>query len=282
MENFNKLIDLKIETDKDAFEIKTPRHGIKPHIKIDGNLSMAGFCQNFNVEVTNLYTNDINNIARITVTAGYEGCMSAGISGDVQNVYPASPGPDKTTVISCTAALFDSWIKKTINLKLKAGFALQDAINEVTNALGFDPAEIDAGVASKVCEAPLAVNGKCSEALKQIKGAFPKIAIVTDGKKLKVFGLESQRQTIITYDLCFLSQAPQFSGGQVTVCAPWNPMIKPGDYVRFPIEYRQTSQGAVVFNTAMVNSIQFTFSTDGDENEMTLTCTPTSQLKAEA
>lgn len=279
MENFNKLIDLKIETDSEAFEIKTPRNGPKPQIKISGNLTAGGFIQNFQIECTNFFSNSINNAARITVKAGYEGNMSAGISGEVQNVYTASPGPDKVTVISCASASFDSWISKTINLKLKAGFSLQDAIYEVTNALGFEPAEIDAGIASKICAAPLYMNGKCSEAIKLIKDAFNGIAVTTDGKKLRVFSLESTRKTVVVHTLPFLTQAPQFSGGLVNLTAPWNPMVKPGDYVKFPIDFKQTSQGSLVSNEASITSIQFSFSTDGDENEMVLTGTVTSQLK---
>ncbi|MBR5008820.1 MAG: hypothetical protein IKY09_07630 [Methanocorpusculum sp.] len=284
MPNFNKLIDLKFQTSNgEAFEIKTPRKGIKPQIEISGNLTMEGYTHTFEVRITNFFSDSIEgDITDISVTAGYEGKMSAGIYGAVQNVYTESPGPDKVTVLSCISANYDAWINKTIDLKTGENFSLRDAINEVSKALEFETAIIDASVADKVCAAALNHNGRCSEALNKIKSCFPGVSIITDGKKLRVFPTEAKSTNMVLHNLELLSQPPQFSGGTVSLIAPWEPMIKPGDYVQFPIKFNKTSFGAIQFDKAMVNTIQFHFATNSDANEMIISGTPASKLLAEA
>lgn len=283
MANFNKLINLTFQTaNGQAFFINTPVRGIKPQIEISGNLTMEGFTHNFEVRITNFYSDSIDDITAIQVSAGYEGKMSAGIWGEVQNVYTETPGPDKVTVLSCVAANYDAWINKTIDLKLKAGFTLQQAITNVSSALGFDPAIIDASIASKTCAAPLNHNGRCSEAITKIKNAFPGVTIITDGKKLRAFPTESKQSSVVVHELGLLCQAPQYSGGTVSLVAPWEPMIKPGDYVHFPANFKKASLGAIVSDTAVVQTIQFHFATNSNENEMIITGTTTSKLKENA
>ena len=281
MPNFNKLINLKIQTKSgQAFEIVTPTKGIKPQIEISGNLTMEGYTHNFEVRLTNFYSDSIDDeVSEIIVTAGYEGEMSAGIYGAVQNVYTDTPGPDKVTVLSCVSANDDAWVNNTINMKLKAGYKLEDAITQVSQALGYNKAIIDASVSSLTSAAPLEINGRCTEAIAKIKTAFQGVSIIVDGKKLRVFPTEAQQSSVIVHDLKLLSQAPQYSGGSVNIVAPWNPMIKPGDYIHFPNKIRQQSLGAITTDTAMVNTIQFHFATNTDDNEMVITGTTTTKLK---
>lgn len=283
MANFNKIINLTFQTaNGEAFSIVTPTKGIKPQIEISGNLTMEGYTHNFEVRITNFFSDSIEgDITDIEVIAGYEGKLSAGIYGAVQNVYTESPGPDKVTVLSCISANYDAWIKNTIDLKLKENFSLQDAITQVTSALGFNPAIVDASIASKVCAAPLNHNGRCSEALAKIKSMFPGVTIITDGKRLRVFPTEAKAANMVVHNLPFLTQAPQFSGSTVSLVAPWEPMVKPGDYVTFPTTFNKTTLGSIVFDTAMVNSIQFHFATNTDANEMILSGTPASKLLSE-
>lgn len=281
MQNFNKLIDIKFVTQTKAFEIKTPRHGIKPQIEISGNLTSQDYVLNFEVRITNLYCDDIDDITDIIVTAGYEGNMSAGLAGKVQNMYTETPGPDKVTVFSCVTANYEAWLNKTIDLKLKEGFSLSDAIKQINAALEFETPIIDASVASLTCPAPLAVNGRCSEAISELKKAFQGVSIVPEGKKLRVYPTTAERQSATIHKLQLLTQAPQYSGGTVSVMAPWNPMVKPGDYIQFFNNFKKTSIGAVVTNTAYVNAVQFSFATCTDQNEMIITGVVTNQLEKE-
>ncbi len=284
MQNFNKLINLKFQTSTgQAFEINTPTKGMKPQIEISGNLTMEGYTHTFEVRITNFFSDSIEgDITDIIVTAGYEGKMSAGIFGTVQNVYTENPGPDKVTIISCVSANYDAWINKTINIKLKEGYKLSDAIEQVRTALGYEPSIIDLSISNKASAAALNHNGRCTEALQKIKNEFPGISIITDGKKLRVFPTEAKSTSMVVHDLPLLTQPPQFSGGTVSLVAPWEPMVKPGDYVHFPTTFNKKSLGAIVFDTAMVNTIQFHFATNTDPNEMIITGTPAAKLLSEA
>lgn len=283
MANFNKLIDLKFQTSNgEAFEIKTPRKGIKPQIEISGNLTMGNYSPTFEVRITNFFSDSLEgDITDIVVTAGYEGKMFSGIYGSVQNVYTETPGPDKVTVISCVAVKYDPWVNKTINLKLKENFSLQEVIKQVSDALGYDTPLIDTSIADKNCAAPFFHNGRCSDAITKIKQMFPGISVVADGSKLHVFPTEAKASTVVVHDLGLLSQAPQFTGGTVSIVAPWEPMVKPGDFVHFPTKFSKTSIGAIQFDTARVDTIQFHFATNTDANEMIITGTPDSKLKSE-
>lgn len=281
MANFNKLINLTLQTSTGKqFTIETPVHGPKPQIEISGNLTMEGYSHTVEVRVTNLYTDSIEgDVTSIKVMAGYEGEMSAGVSGTVQNVYTETPGPDKVTVLSCVSATYDAWINNTINMKLKEGFTLETAITQISNALGFDRAIIDASVSGLTCSAPLQFNGRCSEAVTKVKEVFPGVSVIVDGNKFRVFPNGAKQSSVVVHNLALLTQAPQFSGGTVSIVAPWNPMIKPGDYVHFPTSIRQQSLGAITTDTAQVQTIQFHFATNTDVNEMIITGTPSSKLK---
>ena len=281
MANFNKLINLTLQTSTGKqFTIETPVHGPKPQIEISGNLTMEGYSHTVEVRVTNLYTDSIEgDVTSIKVMAGYEGEMSAGVSGTVQNVYTETPGPDKVTVLSCVSATYDAWINNTINMKLKEGFTLETAITQISNALGFDRAIIDTSVSGLTCSAPLQFNGRCSEAVTKVKEVFPGVSVIVDGNKFRVFPNGAKQSSVVVHNLALLTQAPQFSGGTVSIVAPWNPMIKPGDYVHFPTSIRKQSLGAITTDTAQVQTIQFHFATNTDVNEMIITGTPSSKLK---
>ena len=281
MQNFNKLIDITFITQSETFKIETPRHGIKPQIEISGNLTSQDYVLNFEIRITNFFCDDIDAITDVIVTAGYEGNMSAGLAGKVQNVYTETPGPDKVTVLSCVTANYEAWLNQTIDLKLKEGFSFSEAIEQINNALGFETPIIDGAVASLTCSAPLAVNGRCSEAISELKKAFPGVSIVPEGKKLRVYPTTAERKSATIHKLNLLTQAPQYSGGTVSVMAPWNPMVKPGDYIQFFNNFKKTSIGAVVTNTAYVNTVQFSFATCTDQNEMIVTGVVTNQLAKE-
>lgn len=281
MSSYNKLINLYLQTSTGKqLAIETPVRGIKPQIEISGNLTMEGYSHTIEIKVTNLYTDSIEgDITSVSVMAGYEGEMSAGVYGTVQNVYTESPGPDKVTVLSCVSASYDAWVNSTIDMKLKEGFTLETAITQISNALGYDRPIIDASISGHTCSAPLQFNGRCSEAVSKVKEVFPGISIIVDGNKLKVFPTDAKQTSVVVHNLALLAQAPQYSGGTVSLVAPWNPMIKPGDYVHFPNSIRKQSLGAIITDTVQAQTIQFHFATNTDVNEMIITGTPNSQLK---
>ena len=112
----------------------------------------------------------------------------------------------------------------------------------------------------------------------EIKKAFPGVSITADGKKLRAFPTDGRRQDATVHALSVLTQPPQFSGGTVSITAPWEPMIKPGDYVRFPVTYSKAEFGSVRTDMVMVNTIQFRFGTNGAANEMVVSGTAVGAL----
>lgn len=272
MENFGKCIDLTFRGSSKYLVIKTPRKGIKPDIEITGTLTGKDQVCDLEIRITNLYTDDIlSGYHTVEISAGYADTMSKTIEGSVVNVYTESPGPDKVTVIYCTVANFDAWLNKTIDLKLAKNFTLKNAVAEITKALGFNEAQIDSGIAQSTCAAPLEVNGTARQAVSELKKCFPGVNITVDKQFLKVFPESQQPATVMNHTLKALIQAPQFSGGQVSLIAPWNPAVRPGDFVTYPTNFFQTTMGLSPFSTAYVVSVQFSFSTNGDQNEMSIT-----------
>lgn len=282
MQNFNKIIDLKFITGSKSFSIMTPRNGLKPDIKISGNITAKSYCEQFEIRVTNLFLNDLENITDVQVSAGYENQVMAGLTGKVMAMYTAAPGPDKETVIMCNQGNFNSLITKVINLKLKAGFSIKDVVDKLTQSLGFEPAIIDSSVINMTCAAPFYFNGLCNDALFQLKNCFEGVNFTVAGSQIKVFPLTAEMKSVIVHELPFLTQAPQFTGGLVNLSTLWNPMIKCGDYVRFPTKFSTIQNiGALVSDVARVESVQFNFSTTSEDNDMQISGTLSSHLNKE-
>ena len=273
-ENFNRLIDIKIKTANSIINIVTPRKkGIKPFIEISGTLTPASVCTNIEVRIYNLYKADILPGAEIEISAGYEGNMSAGIKGQVMMCYTDTPAPDKITTIFCSTGYFVDWLTKTIDLHLPQNYTLDNAIQQITQALGFESYEIDPALISKMSIAPLNHNGLCSTAIDEVKKAFPDVNISIVGKKLRVYKTDEKQTAVVLHTLTCLTQPPQFSGAAVNLVAPWEPMVKCGDYVTFPTQYATTDLTNITFATARVDTLQFHFSTVGSANEMVISGT---------
>lgn len=279
--NFNRIIDLsfRLKTGREIV-VNTPRHGRKPAIDISGQFLPNGNASNFRVSVTNLYTDSIVDIlTSIEVRAGYGDCLFVACSGTVANVYTETPGPDKVTVFECVTAKYSEWLEATANISLSAGFTVSQFVETVAKALGYNATVIDSGVASISCPFPFMFNGKVSEALRRFKRSLPDVGITTEGDKLRVFSVSKAPKIYGVHVLKLLSQAPQFSGGTVSLVLPWQPNIKPGDVVQFPVDFGKKSLGALTFNSAIVDTIDFSFSTVGDNNQMSIMATPRSKME---
>lgn len=279
--NFNKIINLKFSTSNGkVFEIKTPKIGSKPDIEISGSLTPNGYAENFEIRVKNLYISGIeSDLTTIEVSAGYADKLSSGLFGTVTNCYTANPSPDKETVILCTCANIETWSKETIDLKLEKNFTLSTAVAQIANKLGY-AYFIESSLMNSLSSAPFYFNGRCSVALNKLKTFFPKILIESDGKKITVYSAESKMISKVVHTLKIFLQSPQFSGGVVSLSVPFNPVFKCGDFVRFPTTFASKTIGSLLYNEAQINSIQFSFGTVSDTNEMILSCTPTSKIGA--
>jgi hypothetical protein len=88
-------------------------------------------------------------------------------------------------------------------------------------------------------------------------------------------------ENVIRHRLTVLTQPPQFTGGAVNIVIPFNAQIKCGDIVQYPTNLRTVDSSQVkplIFDEAMVNTIDFRFSTTGNDNEMTISGTTLTKL----
>ena len=280
--NYNRIIDIYLNTKQGKqVEIKTPRYGRKPQISISGKLGMERNASEFDLRITNLYSDAIlSGLTSIEVFAGYADNLSFALSGSVQNVYTENPAPDKVTVIQCVTAEYDTWLNKTSKIEFHSSFSVKEFADKVSSALGFDSAIIDSDIAGETFNAPFAHNGRIIDAIgKFIKGInINDLCITPQNKRLRIFRASANGKVYsAVHTLNLLSQAPQFSGGVVNLVAPWTPTVKPGDLVMFPAEIAKTSIGALQYNKAVVDTVNFSFSTIGEDNQMTILGTPEGQ-----
>lgn len=272
MQYFNKLINITFKGDFDTFTIRTPKNGRKPNISISGELSTQTMISQLEIKITNLYTSKpLTDYKEVIVEAGYESSMSTVIVGTITGVYTSKPGPDKETTILCNTANLTEWIDTTVNLKLTEGTPLLTVAEQLSTALGFKPAYVGASVKTKTLPAPLLINGTARQAIEELKKMLDLLIVINSNQLF--FYSEQAEELSVTHTLKFLTQAPQYSGEEVSICAPWIPNIKPKDKVKFPNNFYSLTNGLTqldLFQTMQVASIQFTFGTIA-ENEMTIT-----------
>ena len=198
--------------------------------------------------------------------------------GEVSNMFTASPGPDKETVIFCNVADMTSWMYKAVNISFKAGTSLREVAKSVSDALGYDTPYISPTVDGRTFSAPFCCNSSARDAIAKIKQNFSGVEIYADSNRLRVIHTSDAVQEV--HQLKVLIQPPQISGGSVSLTAPYNPDVKPGDKMYFPVQYYQTNligDSAALKNkktaAAAVVSVQFSLSTTRGNNEMHITGT---------
>lgn len=274
--NFSKIINLKILTqvpglnNLQRYAIKCPATGRKPNIEISGTLTPQDIANNIDVRIKNFYTDQLKgSITDIEIQAGYAGRVMSAFNGSVVQVYTDSPGPDRTTVISCTTAKYEQWLDSTLELHLAPGWALSVAIQQISAGLGFTKKPY-IGVREQACPIPWDFSGFARDAFHKLNSFFPDIRIQVMNSQLYVYSSKIQRTKNI--ELKYLTCAPQISGDGVTLTAPWNPEIKPDDLVSFNSRFFTAAANGLRFDAARstirAKIIQFDFSTVGNTNQM--------------
>lgn len=287
IKNFNRIIDLRLTKKtkynstgllgSQNFFIRCPRTGRKPDIRISGQILPSDLVSVFEIRIKNLYdTSIVADLSEIQVTAGYEASASAVFSGTPENVYTSGPGPDRETVIQCTTATFSTWTDTILKLQLPRGFTLRDAVTQINTALRFAEPQVDPAAALMTSTVAWDYSGSAKEALHiLISKFFPSCSAFVMNNRITVKNEEAAAVGKV-YELPFLSSAPQFSGGQITLTAPWNPAIKPKDRVKFSSAFYTSDLseliGIKLKETSIIEVVQiaFEFSTVGGTNSMTI------------
>lgn len=291
IKNFNRIIDITLskKTKYDSTGalglaqtfIRTPRSGRKPDIEISGQILPSDQVSLFEIKIKNLYdTKIVQDLSQVQVVAGYAENNSAVFTGTPINVYTNSPGPDRETVIQCSTADFGAWTNTIVDLKLRRpGWTLKEAVSKINKALGFGEPIVGVKAALLTCQAPWDFTGTAKEAAHMLSKLFPNISVTITDNRIRVLYDPDRASQVLssvkTYKLPYLSTAPQFSGGDVTLTAPWDPAIKPGDRVQFSSNFYTASNsllmGAIKQTTEIeVIQIGFIFGTTGQANQMTI------------
>lgn len=288
IKNFNRIIDITFTQNtklglagvsrigKMNYFLRCPRTGRKPDIEISGQILPADQVSLFEIKIKNIYDAKlVADLTQVQVVAGYEGSSSAVFTGTPVNVYTNSPGPDRETVIQCTTAAFGDWTESVVKLDLKRGWTLKEAVRQINNALGFDEPAVNASMALLASVVPWNYTGTAKDALHILTSKFfPSVTAIVMNNRITITAQEKAAFSR-TYDIPYLSSAPQFSGNVVTLTAPWNPAIKPLDHVRFNSNYYSAVNsllfGAIKNTTEIeVQQIGFIFGTTGGSNQMTI------------
>lgn len=286
--NFNRIIDITLTQStklglagvsrigKTDHYIRCPRSGRKPDIEISGQILPADQVSLFEIKIKNIYdTKIVADLTQVQVSAGYEGSSSAVFTGTPVNVYTNSPGPDRETVIQCTTASFGDWTESVVKLDLKRGWTLKEAVRQINNALKFDEPAVNAKMALLASTVPWNYTGTAKDALHILTSKFfPSCTAIVMNNRITITAQE-KAEFVRTFEIPYLSSAPQFSGNVVTLTAPWNPAIKPKDHVRFNSNFYTAANsllfGAIKSTTEIeVQQIGFSFGTTGGSNQMTV------------
>lgn len=277
---YNRIITLtfKSKIAGVGFSIKCPETGRKPDISISGTMEQTDNGQNFVIRVKNLYTANIqSNYNEVEVRCGYANKPLVAFTGAITNVYLETPGPDRVTVIQCTTVKFDDWINTHCNIHLNSNFTLQNVLALIERKLNFKPSVIDSALLTATSRARLDFTGTANNALHNLREYFPDVFFFVKDNQIHAY--KQAGETKVKHYLKYVSSAPQVSGDHLTISAPWDPEIKPGDCVEFVTKFYKKAnalQDAVSFLnnqskiTVWVASIAFSFGTVDGNNNMTL------------
>ena len=286
--NFNRYIHITLYGEKGIFVLKTPKTGRKPNIEVHGLLMASDYARDVEIRITGLYGVNLTLFSRITVNCGYVGKPGLVFDGTISFVYTEQPGPERVTVIKCLLADAEKLINATCTINLEAGMRLDSVLQTLTIAINkakipqgnnAAPAQwanpqIDQTIKGLMSNAPLSWNGPIKDLMPDLKNRFPGAVIVVQNNQFRAIDIDNPPAfSGKTVALRFLQSPPSYTAGRVVVTAPWEPGLSPGDQIYFP-----NSEFGVKDITAgtpsarwIVLSVQFDFSTVGNQNKMVVT-----------
>ena len=293
---FNRFINVMLYGADGTFVIKTPEAGRKPEVSVHGLLMSSDYAKDFEIRVTNLYSEvDLSLFNRISVTAGYYGRTSMSLDGSISVLYTEQPGPDRVTVIKCFIGNAEQIINATCNIELPAGSTLKVILDEITNSMNravvpestnaiktiWREPQIDPALAGLVCNSKLSHNGTVKDLMPLLKQIFPGVYIVFENNQLVAYDPEIPYGSGKLVPVTNIQSPPSYTAGHVIVTAPWEPSLKPGDVMSLPASIRTMGvrEASATMRAARkglkklwrVISVQFDFSTTGNQNKMIVT-----------
>jgi len=279
--NYNKIINLTFIRDNgEQFTIKCPAKGQKPNIEISGSISSTVLASQLSVTIRNLYydrlTQGGSSFTKLRVEAGYEGCRKIAFEGDIFYMCTPEPGPESETTILVMTANITTWLNKTVDLHFDANFSLYAAVSRIAETLGMS---VLMAANDMTCPEPFTYQGVARNALDKLLLAFKGVRIYhRDGALLVT--TEVKPLPLREIEIPFLSAPVTILGGgddgiTATFTSPWNPELRPGDFVRVNTGYYNVANSRLNYTKpktrGSVSNIEFQFGTVTKSNKMVVT-----------
>lgn len=286
IDNFNRIVNIKLINAAGAVvqEIRTPPHGRKPNIQIVALLTPGSNAAQFDIHVKNFYIDlPKDNYQRVRIEAGYYGATEEILDGSVAYIFQETPGPEGNTIIHCIDVNLENWLGNTVHLDLPEGFTLKQAMEQISAALGFNTPYIQPGLENLTSKIQWQYDNDAKNAIEELKKRFDGLFIRAASNKLSAYtvdGVSAGTSGVREHTITRISAPLQVNGSNetgavaITLTAPWDPKIRPGDIINVFTKYYTTAgYGATTtgdLEKFLVNTIQIHFGTVGAINQMVI------------
>lgn len=303
---FDKYINVSFQTESDIGQggfnevqnydnIITPDFGRKPQIAVEGSLFSNSNISGLTLKVTNFYTSKpLSQYKTVSIKAGYKNNMYSVFSGEIWASYVDKPPPDNETVFEIKIGYYQSYINGSNETSLiyNKNFAKNTSIDtmlkdiadfwggkiKTTISVEYFPKTLEA-----TCQATLTPNDfnfqnlSLSNAIKKIQDAYEDI-ITIRVESDTIYVNDANEGTKEVKQISYITTARN-NCGTFTITGPWLPTIRPGDTIQADPKYFKQKIGGQFINTDtfLVLTLDFSFDTCGNENQMILNCIPTGQ-----
>lgn len=284
--NFNRIINLKINSAKGTTYIKCPVHGRKPNIEINGTWTTDVDLPAFNITIKNLYLDlTKDQYTSVEVEVGYEGNLIT-IIGDIITMYQESPGPEGKTVIQCVYGRMQNWLDTNVDFNYPAGTQLSVVLGGIQDAIKADYPRLGTRAQGLSLKTQMQYNGTARGAMTYLNNQFQddKLTVYMKGTELRAICLpvKDKKGDYVEEPLVleYMSAPPQENAGDssgsyyTTVTAPWMPKLSIGNLLTVPsrvyVRNFATVGGASKTQNIQVTTLSFHFGTVGGVNSMTV------------
>lgn len=301
------LTEETIEADALTLQILCPRESLKPDVTFSIKLLPGQNCYGATLKIRNLNlgTIDIRSWDKMIITAGYRNGAKATFTCPIFSSYIESPNPDGVTVFEglTVGSAENNFTDHLVTLHfLQEEMTLKDLIEGVAQGI-MDDIQVANLVDDKIMSRTITMEKRTVYAqngiavlnwLRDTVNSF--VDTITKGESTVFIQLAGHtlsvmiingpsRQVEMLKNIINLDsvKGASFSGTALTVTAPWNPALNPGDLFFMPPEFINGSMLPNVLslkdyrninNLYRAITINVDFATVEEANQMTILAVP--------
>lgn len=260
---FNRIIKLTFYRQNSLpLVIPCPAKGRKPKIELNATVTAAQSIPAFNITIKNLYLDLRSDVyTKVRVEAGYEGQMAV-LEGSINTIYQESPGPEGTTVIQCWEGEMKEWLDTYVNVAYDPGTYLNQILVGISKNLNVKGIRTGDKAAELNLKEPFVHNGSVRDAITKLRQLFADsnlVIFIRNDILIAICLTEGDYTSVHT--LQYMSGPPQFNNGDsegsynMTITAPWDPSLQPGDMLIVPSSVYQKYENIVGAKTSARQAI---------------------------